>query len=434
MPSVVEGDFVAHLMDVDSMGWLCSNGFDPVIVPTPEIVQAWTYAQRYFLDSALTEAPSRLAFETFEVSAGRSLANALVDLGLDLDASPQLSVSDVVDKLTSQYALASGQRFVMGFATELTEVDGDDRLRVVSEGVRSLVRLQLDLTPRHYRQTLAEGAVQTVDAYSSNTGATGVLGVGIPEVDAHLGGVAPGELLVLGAAPKRGKSLLSVRSLLSQWEQGRRTVLFTLENSITLTFQRLVCAAVGIDSLNWQRRTCDPSELKRAEEFAERVRDSDGFIVVEPPSDQRDPASLLAMARSLEVDSVIIDQLSHVHHPNPRNKPRWEQVRDIMQMIREDANNAPRLAVMLMVQISREGTEKAAKRAYHQPEDFAESAEVERTPDFALTLFQSEDMKMANMAVMQVVAARRVPVKGWNLDWFPALALARVRSDFRYAQ
>jgi len=167
----------------------------------------------------------------------------------------------------------------------------------------------------------------------------------------------------------------------------------------------------------------------------ERVRDSqDGFLVVEPPSDQRDPASLMAMARSLEVDSVIIDQLSHIHHPNPRSKPRWEQVRDIMQMLREDANNSPRLAVMLMVQISREGKEKAAKRGYHLEEDFAESAEVERTPDFALTLFQSEDMKMANMAVMQVVVARRIPVKGWNLDWFPSLALAKVRSDFRYAQ
>ena len=78
-------------------------------------------------------------------------------------------------------------------------------------------------------------------------------------------------------------------------------------------------------------------------------------------------------AQALNADVVLIDQLSHIRHPDPRNKPRNEVVRDIMQDLAVYAQDPSYpLPVWVFAQVGRKGHEDATKRGYYAIDDFAE--------------------------------------------------------------
>ena len=226
-------------------------------------------------------------------------------------------------------------------------------------------------------------------------------------------------------------SLLSINAALAEWRRGRNVAVFTLENPIDMTLDRIACAAVSVDSTKWQKGQCDEGEVQRIMLFKEQMEKTSNQIhLLAPPAGQRNVASMLRQADILDVDSVIIDQMSHMEHPSPKSKPRWEVVREIMQSLAVAASSGPNpKPVLLMAQISRDGKEKADKRGRHEMEDFAESSEMERTPSVIMTGYQSRDMHTANQALIQIVAARRVDLKSWSAFWYPGTSTMKIRGE-----
>jgi replicative DNA helicase len=430
MSSEVEEAFVAHLLDVDSMSYLAAAGFDPVVLPTIEVAGLWSYALTYYLGSEGTRALSPMALASYEVSNGRSWADVLADLDIDPDVTPELSIADTVLKLRSQYAVVTVQRFNRSLAEDISAASTEERLGIVEGAVAELVRISMSLRQRRDQVDTIEGVAEAIERYHRPTETGDGLRLGMSEIDDHFMLVQPGEVMFFGGAPKSGKSVMTIRAVDAEWTAGRRCVLFTLENSINMTIERLICAHCGIDSMRWQTRQCDPEEIARAEAYRDELEERDlKQFVLHPASDGRDVASMMARATAMEAQSVIIDQVSHILPSNAKGKPRWEQVRDIVQSIKEHANGPSPVPVLVMAQMSRDGIENASRHGYYEMAGFAESSEIERSADFAVTMYQSNDMRTANMAVVQTLAARRVATKDWSIDWYPALALARVRSE-----
>lgn len=437
MSSETEAAFVAHMLDVDSMAYLATQGFDSELLPTEAVREVWEYAQEYFSKSGGAQAVSVLALKTYEVSKGRSFLDVLADLDIDPEDTPDLTIFDVVDKLRGQYSLNVTAEFTRQFSIDMVEASNDDRIAVLSKSVSDLNLLLATLTSRRNRVTLADGLAERFRAYENYVPGDHVgMTMGLAEVDEHWMKVKAGELFILGGSPKSGKSLFGLRAFHSEWRAGRRCVMVTLENSIEMTLDRFICLACGVDSDRYQRHLLDESEVERMRALVDEVA-ADGLdtLVLSPDGNQRDVVSIMSQARSLEADTVIIDQLSHIRpvHSGHRDQ-RNQQVREIVQLIKEQASvGSHPMSVMLLAQIKREGVESAQRRGHHLPEDMAESSEIEKSADILATIYRSSEMEVSNTLLLETQAFRRGAPKSWLLDWFPGQALARVRSEYDYA-
>lgn len=432
MSSVLEASLIQHLLEIDSVNYLVTEGFSPTILPSQAVWPVYEYAVNYYLESGKTRAVTQAALETQEVSAGRSMLDLLNDLEIPLD-DPELSISDCVMKLRSQFVLKSVNSFNRVFATEMAEAGSGEKETVLATGVTFLSSLSSSLTRRRYRLDARDGLKERWEAYGDRAkgGDENGMAFGIKPLDEHFRFLRPGELAIFGAAPKTGKSWITLIVALAEWRRGRSVALFSLENSIDMTLDRLACAAVGVDYSRFQKGACNEGEIQRIEEFIKQMETSDNPIwVMHPPRSERTAEHMLRQAAIMDADSVIIDQISHVDHPDPGRKPRWEQVRDIMQDLKLIASTgATPLPVLAMHQISREGKKDADKRGYHEMMDFAESSEIERSADLALTLHQTVDGRRANEALLQIVAGRRVDTKKWSTIWYPALGHMQIRGE-----
>jgi replicative DNA helicase len=427
----VEGDFYRHLTDSDSMAYIVEANLDPVVLPTPELRPVYTYARDYYLASHREKVVSIDALATYEVSAGVTLLHLLVDHEIALTA-PDLPISDVIEKLKATHITKEFLLWQKEFATSMTQAPMADRLTVAQQASVSLVRLSASLASTRAQVDVRDALGGRLEAYEARAGGytTGAI-LGIPEVDGYFGGLQPGEVGLIGAFAKMGKSMFSNRMAWKEHARSKVVVLYTLENAVALTLDRIACIAAMVDTSAWAQGQVSDEDLGRVRKYAEIMAVSETPLhVLQPSGDQRTVQGMVRQAQALDADVVIIDQLSHIRHPEPRNKPRNEIVRDIMQDLSLYAQD-PRdpLPIWVFAQIGRKGQEEAEKRGYYSIDDFAESSETERSADIGFTMLQAGDNIRLQRALFQVLFARRVPLKWWDVKWRPAYASLEVVAE-----
>jgi hypothetical protein len=175
----------------------------------------------------------------------------------------------------------------------------------------------------------------------------------------------------------------------------------------------------------------EPEDLDRVQKIIAMFKESDTPLhILQPDRGHRSVEAMMRNAQALNADVVLIDQLSHIRHPDPRNKPRNEVVRDIMQDLAVYAQDPSYpLPVWVFAQIGRAGHELALKRGFYAVDDFAESSETERSADVGFTLLQSGDRAQLHRALFQMLFARRVPLKWWEIEWRTDYARLKVLSE-----
>jgi replicative DNA helicase len=434
MSSPVEIAFLQHLTDLDSMEVIIADGLDPEILATSDFRAIYEYAINFYFDSDKTRAVNIQALETYHVSAGRSFKDVLDDHEVAIEEDPELPIRDVIEKLKGQYAYAEAGGWSRRFVTEVADAASPDRSKVISQGATELMRIAYRLTPRRFQVEGAYGVSKALTDYEARLKTEANrqgLSLGLKELDDHTFYVHPGEVAIIGAAPKVGKSNWSLRCLLDDWRRGRTVGLFSLENPIDMTFDRVICHAVSVDSQKFQAGECNEGELQRFYAFKEQVDAAPNkFHVLSPPKGQRTVEFMIRQAMILDCDSIIMDQLSHIEHSSPRNKQRNEIVRDIMQDLHLGASTGPvDVPIVCFAQISRKGKADADKRGYHLLDDFAESSEVEKSASIACTIYQNIEDRIVHEALFQIVAARRVDLKSWDINWVPSMGYAKSRGE-----
>jgi hypothetical protein len=71
----------------------------------------------------------------------------------------------------------------------------------------------------------------------------------------------------------------------------------------------------------------------------------------------------------------------------------------------------------MLHQINRDGKKEAAKTGRYTMEHMAESSEVERSADFVFTVYQSEEDRVLQQAILDTLKFRRGPLKTWELAY-----------------
>jgi replicative DNA helicase len=415
-----------HLIHPDSLDLLAREGLAEEVIPTEALRPVYRFAMDYYHAGGRTKAPSRAAMLT-------AWEDLLADHEITFPEDPDDSIEWAVDDLKTSYVHRKFQQHLKAAAVLMSEAEGIDKIEALASIANDLVSLSMSMESHESAVEATEGMAERMDAYEAREatrGETRGMLFGLSEVDAHTNGIQPGELAVLAAGAKVGKSYLLDRVALREWQRGRNVALFTLENSVEMTMDRIACMATGVDSTRWQHGQCSPEEVDAVRRWISEVdRYNADLWVIQPKPGQRSVEHMVREAQLRGADSLLLDQLTFIEVPDTR-VPRHQQIRDVTHALKTMISTGrDRLSCLLAHQISREGIKVARKVGYHEMEHLAESSEVERTADWVFSLYQGREMRQVGWALLQTLAARRADTRNWELNWQVSSGLVQVRRE-----
>lgn len=435
MATQAERAFVQHLTITSSIEKIVEIGLPLEVFADEDLRAVYAAALTYYHDDHLGgQAPSPEMMEMH-------FCNALAEHEIDLSIDPEDSLIWSMNALRGAYVDRQWQHWVKDFAMTMSTADVMEKPSVLSDALNKLMTIQTAITRKSEKVDVRDGISERFAAYISRERESNIsrqirgIPIGLPAVDEHTNGIWPGELAILAAGPKTGKSFALLHSAMTHWAAGGTPVLFTLENSVEMTQDRLACMALHIDPRAWNRGQLTEEQKKMVADWVEEnVKSRDrSFWVLQPEPGKRTVEAMVRQARTLG-DAVYIDQLTFVDVPSQSDRlPRHIQVRDILHELKSIISSGDRIPCLLAHQINREGVKAAEKSNRLEMYHLAESSEVERTADWVFGLWQSEGLRAASSAYLQTLAARREDLLNWQLIWVPHLGrVAAVgQIDFR---
>lgn len=427
MTSRSEDILYASLTDIESLERLAKIGLDPECIPTEEMRPMVAWALDAYFASGRRQAPSR---EMLLQVWGQVLEDTEIVL-IEEDTEVDI-IESAIDNLKDLHAQREWQTFIKTSATDMANASPTTKVETLTRITNDLFKVTARLQDNSHRVDGYTGYLQALADYdirAADQGRTRGMVFGIEGVDQHTYGIHEGEQAILASGPKVGKSYFLARVALHDWAvQGHDFVLYTLENTVQMTMDRIVCLHLGISPRAWQRGQVDKEKVAQVREFVlDEMPSMPGTLhVLAPPRGARTPQMLIREAKMLGVTRVAVDQLTHVENPDPGRKPRHElvseNVHEFADLIKDGRDP---IALLVAHQINREGVKAAAKQGYLEMVHLAESAGVERAPDWVFGLFQSGDERVNRVAKFQTLAARREDIKNWQIQWDPETSRSR---------
>ncbi len=405
---------IKYLPDDEALTFLAREGLDLEVVPDEDLRGVIEWALVLLRTSG--RAPSVAVIK-------ERWGDLLSDREIDIEEEPEDSIEWAVDKTKADWVKAMASRLAREFVTAVTQAGDEDRVEVFTTKAAEHIGLALKLQPRTTGVDLrdaAEGLLAEYERVAANGNPVRGMCFGLPEIDAYTRGIHEGELAILAAPPKTGKSFLADHIAYHEWKRGRGVALYTLENSINATLMRLAAIALGISTLALMDGKLDAEDLDKLRTWVreEIPRSSVPLHVMHPNTVARTAPAIVQGARAHGCDSLIIDQLSHLDHPDPNHRmSRPTEIKDIVDdLVALISTGRQPLPCLLVHQINRAGVEHFDKTGRLRMDHAAEGA-VERYADWLFALTASDMDVKTHRATLHTLASRRVPPQDWWLGW-----------------
>lgn len=426
MTTHAEHVIFSRLNDVETLEYLVKESFNVGLLTTSAMRPVVTWALDEYLRSGCMQAPSR---EALVATWKQTIEDAEIELepeDVEID-----SAEWAVEWLRSQRVFYEAQKFTKAFAQAIIEANTPDRVAVLQEHASELMGLSMSVSSQMHSVTLDEGvrqSLQRFDARRESGLAVRGMRLAYEQIDEHTCGIQDGELAILAAGPKTGKSYFLARVALEEYRLGRRVVLNTLENSTDMTVDRIICMAQAVDFRSFQRGTCTQEETERVRDFEADLARAGGMLqIIKPDRGERSAAQMVKKAQVLNAESLLIDQLTFVEHPEPGRKPKHQVIGEIMHDLKDYISTGRHtMPCLLAHQINREGVKMAEKEDHLAMWMLAESSEVERTADWVFGLYASQMERLSGQAKLQILAARREIVRNWAITWRNGVGFSHV--------
>lgn len=427
MTSHSEDVIFANLSDAKALEAMIREGLELNTLPTEASRQIVAWVLDEFYRTGRISAPSN---ETIREMWRDVLDDNEISLGDGTETEP---VETAISTLKEQYAHYRTQSLLKDAGRRMAEAAPIDRTNVLSQIAVEFVDLSLALSRKAgitHGSTAIEDALRRYAERERLGHQTIGMTFGIEEIDAHTFGIHPGELAVLAAGPKVGKSWFCAMVALHEAYMRRNTVLYTLENSTEMTWDRLICMAAKVPYRDFQRGTLESSKLEIINNFFEAFGDAKEHLhIINPEIGKRTVQHMVREAQVREVESLIIDQLTFIDTSTKLS--RWETMREITHELKAlISTGRERIPCLLAHQINREGVKQAEKAKTLEMHHLAEGSEVERTADWVFGLYQTAVMREAQEARFQILAARREDTKDWLMTWRPMDGLVTVQTEY----
>lgn len=211
-----------------------------------------------------------------------------------------------------------------------------------------------------------------------------------PDLDDTITGLMPGQLVVVGARPSMGKSVLGMNLAASVAASGRGVYVASLEMTRHELMCRMLSASAGVDLARVLHHRCTEDDWSKISLRASAM--SDWPLTV----DDTTPTSLLQLRSRLRTATrtmpdglslVVVDYLQ-LMEPRDRRVPREQQVGELSEGLKVLAKELG-VPIVALAQLNRAG----AQRANHRPvlSDLRESGRIEADAD-QVWLLHRQDM------------------------------------------
>ena len=358
-----------------------SSRMDDVdLVPAEFAVQSYRAIYEAILDVGNSNQPVDVVTvaECLQAATGKNWLATLSDL------AKGTAYSTSVGHYAKVVREASQRRAAAEIAERLRESVETDGMGAVDSAIRDL--LALNITRRNFEHSITSAltaAVEDLDnAYLTKGGVTGVQ-TGLHDLDTSLGGLHPGDLIVVGARPAMGKTafLLNIADRcncaagIMSGEQGHGQVgMRFIAMGSKVSVHRMRTGAVEDD--DWPRITNAVSLLANRNVWL---------------NDKPNPSldEVLRQARKWKhqhgIDLLMIDYLQKIRG-NPKQIKR-EQIGEAVVELKNLARDL-NIPVLVLAQINREVEKRPNKRPYVS--DLKESGEIEQEADQIMLLYRDE--------------------------------------------
>lgn len=208
----------------------------------------------------------------------------------------------------------------------------------------------------------------------------------------------------------------------TSWENERIGCLFTLENSIDMTVQRLGCMVLHIPLDDLMHGMLDPEDADKLRWWCNDVlpKSDVPLHIFNPPPSMRTPQAMVQQARAVGCEDLFLDQLTFMEAIKATS--REGQPERVGRMLHDTkaliSTGRHPMSCLMAHQLSREGIEQAEKTGRVSANKGANTSEVERTVDWLFGLNWSEMQRIAGRMGLQTLAARRAKeLKDFELLW-----------------
>lgn len=252
---------------------------------------------------------------------------------------------------------------------------------------------------------------------------------GIRGIDAHIGRMEPGNLVIVAGRPSHGKSALACTIAMNATKAGKKILWFTLEMNAVETARRIVSFLSGVDnkkfkSPNLQAMTEEERGMyiQGCEELAHR-----GLLLSEI-TDQT-PIDLWRTAQGVKaaggLDLVIVDYIGLVSAGSKKKENRNQEVSYITRMLKNMAQ-ALQVPVLALSQLNRANDKEGR---LPRLSDLRDSGSIEQDANIVMLIQRdshfAEDGTIVydNTAVLDIAKVRDGETGAVKLDFTPELSV-----------
>lgn len=268
------------------------------------------------------------------------------------------------------------------------------------------------VTPRITRENMAD----TIEARRQEYGELEQYpqGVGVPYgldlLDLHTGGLIAGELAVVCARAKVGKTMFGLQAAAKMVRQGYKPIIFTLEMSLKEIRKRLDAMFAGVSYNRLLHGQLSIPELKKLYEAQEELASLGGIQIEKPDLGDRTVAALCARTRQYGANWVFIDQLSHME-AGVKTQTLKEHHGTIVKQLKNEIGRAGQELPCLLAAQARRGDDELTL------ESLSNATEIEAEADIIFGLSRNKDLRANRMMMMEILGTRRGELAQYLLNW-----------------
>jgi replicative DNA helicase len=229
--------------------------------------------------------------------------------------------------------------------------------------------------------------IPTIESIVDEIGASAVLGgEGIeaiaspwPELDKITGGFRMGELVIIGARPSQGKTVMATQIATAAAIQGKTAVVLSLEMSKESIIQRLIASTAGLP-LYKLRSGLDRNERESARNALGRIVELKTLLLADSCATlARMRAALLKIASKQKIHVVAVDYLQLIGGSSTGSR-RVEQITEISRGLKQLAVGLD-CCMVVASQLSRESVKEEREPRL---DDLRDSGSIEQDADLVI--------------------------------------------------
>lgn len=294
-------------------------------------------------------------------------------------------------------------------SVEHNSLDADE---TIDELIEKLSNLQKGSTKRGKRTSvsLAEAGAEFISWMTSDTEPR--MKLGYSGVDMLMGGMGPGDLVILAARPSVGKSAFSGNIMLETMKRGKKTLLFTAEMPVLQFFQRFVATKSGVALQNiLSKNAKNGTQGAELADGVKEMQEMPGFIFDHPGITLHDIKRELQ--RINDVGLIVVDYLQ-LMKSTERSERRDLEVGKLTSGLKQLAMEF-QIPIIVLSQLNR-GKDELDEPALG---DLRDSGNIEQDADSVLMLWKLERTEPGEIAKVGLKVAKcRSGVQGVRVMHF----------------